>query len=116
MTLKNIWTILFWLLLGFCTWLLLKESTPKPPPFPYFDKLQHAIGFAGLAFSGLKAYPSKPAWILASMAIYGASTEALQGLLTLTREASALDWLADITGVFAAYYFQKFAPQYGLRI
>lgn len=111
MMLKNIWTPLFWLLLVFCTWFLLREVTPKPPPFPHFDKLLHATGFAGLAFSGLKAYPAKPAWILASIAIYGASSEVLQGLFTLSREASALDWLADMAGVSAAYYFQKFAPQ-----
>lgn len=117
MMLKHIWTILFWLLLTFCTWFLLREVTPKPPPFPHFDKLLHAAGFAGLTLSGLKAYPSKPAWILASMAIYGASTEVLQGLLTLSREASVLDWLADITGSFVAYYyFQKIAQQHGLRI
>lgn len=116
MTLRNIWVVLFWLLLVFCTWFLLREITLKPPPFPYFDKLLHATGFAGLTFSGLKAYPSNPAWILACMAIYGAGTEVLQGMVTLTREASVLDWLADTAGVFAAYYSQKFMQRHGFRV
>lgn len=116
MMLKNFWTTLFWLLLGICTWLLLKETTPKPPPFPHFDKLLHAAGFIGLTMSGLMAYPSKSAWILASMAIYGAGTEALQGILTLTRESSLFDWLADMAGVFVAYHFQKCTQHHGLRV
>lgn len=116
MMLKNFWTTLFWLLLAFCSWFLLREITPKPPPFPHFDKLLHATGFIGLTFSGLKGYPSKPAWILACMAIYGAGTEALQGMLTITRDASLLDWLADMAGVLVAYHFQKHTHHHGLRV
>jgi VanZ family protein len=97
----------FWLMLGICSYLMLMEVTPKAPLFPYVDKVEHTISFLFLTIFGIKAYPSKAAWILAILAAYGISIELMQGAFTLTREASVLDWLADVMGIALAYPASK---------
>jgi len=41
------------------------------------------------------------------LAAYGMSIELMQGAFTLTREASVLDWLADVMGIALAYPASK---------
>jgi VanZ family protein len=97
----------FWLLLGISTFLMLVEIVPKAPLFPYMDKAQHTITFLFLTILGLKAYPSKTPWILAMLAVYGGSIELVQGVFTLTRQASVLDWLADAIGIALGYFIKR---------
>jgi len=68
-----------------------------PAPLPHLDKLGHALGFALLWLLGRAA--GVPRWPLAlGLLAYGGAIEGLQAL-TPTREASALDALADALGL-----------------
>jgi VanZ family protein len=103
----TVFAVFFWLALGISSYLMLMEITPKAPLFPYVDKAEHVITFLFLTIFGIKAYPSKTFWILVMLAAYGISIELMQGAFTLTREASVLDWLADVMGIALAYPASK---------
>lgn len=90
---------LFWILIIATTLLLLMEVSPSQNSFPYFDKIVHTTIFAILSGVGYLAYTQYSSLLYFSLAIYGALTEIMQGILTTTRHASSLDWLADLFGI-----------------
>ena len=91
--------ILFWMLLITTTLLMLVELAPKYGGWPYWDKVQHASIFMVLTLIGSFIFRQKKTWVVIGLISYGAATELLQGIFTLTRLASINDWLADTTGV-----------------
>jgi VanZ family protein len=67
--------------------------------FAHADKFFHIAFFAALWAIGRRAgIASGPLWALALLA-FGATIEWAQAALTVTREASALDVLADAAGI-----------------
>lgn len=80
--------------------------------FPYADKLIHAIMFGGL--TGALAFDFRRSGsaltrrlmlaIAAGVAAFGAIDECLQALLTEVRAGDEYDWLADMAGIFVAYF------------
>ncbi|MFW5439439.1 MAG: hypothetical protein ACKE5M_02000 [Methylophilaceae bacterium] len=90
---------LFLALLAITTLLLLIELEPSKASFPHSDKIIHVLLFLSLSTTGYLSFPKHPIFIFVGLAFYGALTEVLQDLLTVTRHASFLDWIADIAGI-----------------
>lgn len=95
--------ILFIGVFGFLTYLLLIELAPEAPKYSYEDKVQHVLAFGGVALVGMLAFPTRRCWLVMALVLYGGLMECMQYLLTTTRHASVLDWLADAVGVALAY-------------
>ncbi|SDK19465.1 hypothetical protein SAMN05192566_0562 [Methylophilus rhizosphaerae] len=85
------------------TYLLLMEMPSANEGPVYKDKIQHIVAFAGLTFWGLLAFPAQRLVIMAGIALFGASMEVLQGILTVTRQPSMYDWFADLVGIALAW-------------
>ena len=90
--------------------LLFKEGGSAPPPFPHFDKVGHFGLFFGQMWLCAKAYlsdgsgiPFRKLFVFAL--ICALASEAAQGLLTATRQASFGDIAADLLGAAAALWF-----------
>jgi VanZ family protein len=98
-TLLRAMPAIFWSLLIITSVLMLIELPPKQGGWPHWDKLQHALVFLVLTLLGTIAYTSKKYYLAVGLIAYGASTELLQGMFTITRLASINDWLADVVGV-----------------
>jgi VanZ family protein len=81
------------------TYLLLVEMSPSKAAWTYTDKIQHAMGFFLLASSASIGFPRKARFFYVGLVLYGALMEVLQGLLTVTRQASVYDWMADVAGI-----------------
>jgi VanZ family protein len=81
------------------TVLLLIELAPSESHWPYLDKLEHATAFFMLASSASLGFPKHAKPILIGLVFYGALMEVLQSLLTVTRDGSFLDLLADLAGI-----------------
>lgn len=94
---------LFITLLAITTFLLLIELTPSEDAIPHADKVIHALIFLSLSALGYLSFPKHFTLTIVGLAFYGALTETLQHLLTVTRHASLLDWLADITGILLCF-------------
>ena len=77
---------------------------PQPPRLPGDppDIALHALAFAALTGLTRQAYPTAKAWqILAGLGAFGASIELVQAIPSLERDASMVDWLADIFAICA---------------
>lgn len=88
----------FWALLLITLWLSLIPVNQIPPQFHFWDKAQHALGFAALAFLGLMAYPSHLKLLCLSLVLFGAGIECAQWM-TGWRQGDWVDWVADIVGL-----------------
>ena len=97
--------IFLWALLVIITIFMLIELTPKQSGWQHWDKVQHVTIFLALTLIGAFAFPRIKIYIVAGLIVYGASTELLQGALTLTRLSSINDWLADVVGVCIGLVF-----------
>ena len=93
---------LFWSCIIASTFILLIELPPKSGGWPYWDKVQHIVGFGVLTTLGCFAYTEKKVWLCLGLVIYGALIEYFQSTLTYTRMASLGDWLADVVGITIA--------------
>lgn len=93
------WVILFWGFFSLVSFFLLIELPPKPQSIEYLDKLQHAFIFIVLTVFATMAWKPYKYRLAAALILYGATTELLQAMFTVTRQASADDWLADIAGI-----------------
>jgi len=98
--LRLLWKTLFWTLVLATLWLSLIPGDQVPLPLHFWDKAQHALSFAALAFLGLLAYRgcSKP--LIIGLMLLGAGIECAQWL-TGWRQGDWLDWLADCVGLLA---------------
>jgi VanZ family protein len=79
-------------------WLSLVPAEQVPSAFHFWDKAQHALGFAGLAFLGLMAYPGRVRVLMLGLALFGAGIEVAQWL-TGWRHGDWQDWIADCVGL-----------------
>lgn len=79
-----------------------------PGPLHFWDKAQHALGFAVLAGLALWARLSVQAWPWAlGLLCFGAAIEGIQSLLPW-RFGDVWDGLADAVGVFAVLGVARF--------
>lgn len=97
-----LWKTSFWALVLTTLWLSLVPSEQVPSAFHFWDKAQHALGFAGLAFLGLMAYPGRLPRVMLGLALFGAGIEVVQGL-TGWRQGDWQDWIADCAGLVIGY-------------
>lgn len=97
---RRLWRVLLGLLFVAITWLAL---VPDPPQgiSTGWDKSNHLLAFASLAFTGVWAcWPQPRQWWLLVLALlaYGIGIEIAQGFLP-PRSADAADVLADGMGI-----------------
>jgi VanZ family protein len=92
------WKASFWILVLVTLWLSLVPAEQVPTAFQFWDKAQHALGFAALGFLGLMAYPGRMAALMWCLVLLGAGIEGAQWL-TGWRHGDWQDWLADCVGL-----------------
>lgn len=106
--------ILFWVLIVATLILTLMPAKEVPDVFIFWDKMQHSLCFAALAFVGLLAY-KKAMPMCVSLSIYGILIELMQTFLTSTRHGDVLDWVADMVGIVVGTLFvaliKKWTPK-----
>ena len=79
-------------------WLSLIPSDQVPSQFHFWDKAQHALGFAALAVLGLKSYPGRIKLLFFGLMLLGAGIEGAQWM-TGWRQGDWADWIADCVGL-----------------
>lgn len=95
--------VLFWAsVLGVYVMSLLPADRLPPLVFDWWDKAQHALGFAWLALWSRLAYPRWPRGALLGLLALGALIEVAQAA-TGWRYGDAADWVADAVGVFTIW-------------
>ena len=79
------------------------EGGRQPFPIPHFDKLVHAGIFAGFAFLWAGSSPSKGqmAGLIVTGVALAAISEVGQETRFVNRDASWMDGVADVVGLFA---------------
>ncbi len=102
MTINYLWRSSFWLLVLATLWLSLIPADLVPKAFSFWDKAQHAFGFAVLAFSGLLAHPNSIRSLILGLALFGVAIECAQWL-TGWRFGDWQDWVADCAGIAFGY-------------
>jgi VanZ family protein len=109
---------LFWALVGITLVLSLLPVEQLPREVHFWDKAQHALGFAGLSFLGLRVGASRPRLTLVALALLGLGIEWAQSL-TGWRQGDWQDWLADLVGLAMGWQalrlVQHLAPRWRLR-
>lgn len=98
MKINLLWKSSFWLLLLGTLWLSLVPVDQIPSAFSFWDKAQHALGFAALCFLGLLAYPGRILLLMFGLALFGAGIECAQWA-TGWRQGDWQDWVADCMGM-----------------
>jgi VanZ family protein len=96
MLIERLFRMLFWAALVFA---FVMASLPQPPAVPGDpgDKILHVLAFLVLAGLAVFAYPRLPLLVVfIGLALLGAAVEAVQAIPMLGREASVMDWLADV--------------------
>ncbi|MDH4450564.1 MAG: VanZ family protein [Rhodoferax sp.] len=91
----------FWGLLALTVVLSLLPTEQLPGSLMFWDKAQHALGFAALAMLGQWAYPQDALRMRVGLLLLGAGIEYVQAL-TGWRQGDWLDWLADAFGIAMA--------------
>ncbi|RZJ00074.1 MAG: VanZ family protein [Rubrivivax sp.] len=97
---RRFWRALLAVLLVAITWLALSPAPPKTINTGW-DKSNHALAFAALAFTCVWAQWRQPRqwiWLALALLAYGMGIEVAQGFLP-PREADAGDVLADGLGI-----------------
>ena len=91
--------LLFWAAAVFAFVMAILPHPPEVPGEPS-DKIQHITAFATLALLGSFAYPAATLIrMLASLSLFGALIEVVQGIPALHRDSDVLDWIADTIAV-----------------
>lgn len=99
---------LFFTGLALVTILSLIPGNSVPQAVQFWDKAQHALGYAALSITGCFAFPQRVMLVLIGLLAHGAAIEILQGTLTATRFGDVFDWFADGTGILAGVVFYRF--------
>jgi len=105
--LNRLLVLTFWAATAFT---LVMALLPKPPQLPGepSDKVQHILAFATLTALAVFAYPrAAAARIVGGLAAFGLLIELGQMIPALHRDASALDWLADVAAVLVVVAFLR---------
>ena len=95
---RMFWRMSFWLLVLATLWLSLIPVDQVPKAFSFWDKAQHALGFAVLGFLGLMTYSGHVGKLLLSLGLFGIGIEVAQWL-TGWRYGDWQDWIADCVGL-----------------
>jgi hypothetical protein len=67
---------------------------------PHLDKIAHAVAFAAVAWTGLRAgVPAR--WLLPALVLHALVSEMVQGELLARRSGDPADVLADLLGTLA---------------
>jgi len=97
---RILWRVLLAVLLVVITWLALVPAPPKTITTGW-DKSNHALAFASLAFSSVWAVWRRPrqwGWLVLALVSYGIAIEIAQSFLP-PREADWHDVVADSVGI-----------------
>ena len=97
---RNLWRAVLLLLLVTVTWLALSPAPPKAVDTGW-DKFNHALAFASLAFVSVWALWSQPrqwGWLVLALLAFGGAIEIGQSYLP-PRTADWFDLLADGVGI-----------------
>ena len=89
---------LFWALVLLTVVMSLIPVEQLPQEVHFWDKAQHALGFAALAFLGLQVGARRPLVALLALAGLGLCIEGAQSL-TGWRQGDWQDWVADLVGL-----------------
>ena len=84
-----------------------QPALPIEPLFPHQDKVFHFLAYfllTSLLFLACKINQYTLFWAVVVAVLYGMTDEFHQGFVP-GRDVSLLDWLADIFGSLAAYFF-----------
>jgi len=100
--LHALWRWSLWSLLLVTLWLSLIPADQVPSQLNFWDKAQHALGFAGLAFLGLMAYPERLPKLMLGLMLFGVGIEVAQWS-TGWRQGDWQDWVADCVGLLLEY-------------
>lgn len=92
------WTASFWALVLVTLWLSLVPVNQLPSALHFWDKAEHALGFAALAVLGLQAYRQHGRRVILGLMVLGIAIECLQEL-TGWRQGDWVDWVADCVGI-----------------
>lgn len=98
LTLPFFWKFSFWTLVLITLWLSLIPADQVPSQLHFWDKAQHALGLAALAFLGLKSYPGRIKQLIFGLILFGAGIECAQWM-TGWRQGDWADWIADCVGL-----------------
>lgn len=107
------WKWSFWLLVLITLWLSLIPADQVPPAFHFWDKAQHALGFMGLGFLGLIAYPGRVQAVMFGLVLLGVGIEVAQWF-TGWRNGDWQDWVADCLGMMigaVAWRLRRLRPR-----
>lgn len=96
--LSTVWRLSYWALVLATLWLSLIPVEQVPKSFHFWDKAQHALGFAGLAFLGLMAHIGRIPLLMFGLVLFGGAIEFAQHW-TGWRHGDWLDWVADCVGL-----------------
>jgi VanZ family protein len=94
---RPLWLGLGWLMVFGVVYLSLMPDPPQPVAFPFFDKVEHAAGFAWLALWFLQVAGRRLA-VAAGLLLLGAAIEVAQSF-TPTRLFELADLGADAAGI-----------------
>jgi VanZ family protein len=79
-------------------WMLFSPGSTVPAGPPYSDKVVHALLFAALALTGLRAGLRLPL-LLVGLTAYAGASEVLQSVLPIHRDGDVADAAVDLLGV-----------------
>ncbi len=87
---------------------------PSPPPMitTGWDKSNHLLAFAAMAWLGCKVFPQRLAILLPGLLAYGALIEILQSF-TPTRSVEWFDLFADCLGILLGSLMIRFLEKKG---
>ena len=110
---------LFWCYTAVILLLTLSPATYLKPlsTFTFWDKAEHGLSFALLAWLALLAWPTRPLRLLLALLVFGGAIELVQAA-TGWRSGEWADWLADGIGLGLGWLFwlpvHRYLPE-GLR-
>ena len=98
-----------WVFFACALLVLVLTLVPAPPPVltTGWDKSNHLLAFAVMAWLGCKAFPQRLAVMLLGLLAYGALIEIMQSF-TPNRSAEWLDMFADLLGILLGLVLSRF--------
>ena len=90
-------------------WMLFSPGSTVPSGPAYSDKVVHALLFAALAATGLRA-GLRPAPLLVVLVAYAGASEVLQAVLPIHRDGDVADAAADVIGAALGAFLPAFFP------
>lgn len=106
---------LFWaaLIFAFAAAVMPSESAPS---LSHSDKINHMIAFLTLSLLAALAWPRARWWRIAAwLGLFGAVIEFTQMIPILQRDASFLDWVADLGALLLGLFVARSVQAIRLR-